>query len=76
MPWFICIEHSEMSMLQVSEVKKGQLPHPKGPLVKVMPSSAIESANSVVDNVIFQWSQGSGLRKGIKYTAYSLFSCK
>jgi len=33
-----------------------------------MPSSAIESANAAVDNVISQWLQGSGSRKGIKYS--------
>ena len=38
-----------------------------------MPSSAIESANAGVKNVISQWSQGSGSRKGIKYIVYSTF---
>jgi len=32
--------------------KKGQLPYPKGPLAKVMLSSAILSANAVVENII------------------------
>ena len=51
---------------------KKELPHPK-----VMPTSAIELANSVVENVISQWSQGSGSRKGVKYmyTVYSNESC-
>jgi len=31
-----------------------------------MPSSAIESANAVVDTVISQWLKGSGPRKRIK----------
>ena len=58
-------------MLEYLKCKKGQLSHPKGPLPKVMPSSAIESANAAVENVISQRSQGSGSRKGIKHTVYS-----
>jgi len=37
-----------------------KLPHLKGPLAKVMASSAIESANAVVKNVISHWLKGSG----------------
>jgi len=46
-------------MLQVLKVRK-KLPQPKGPLAKVMASSAIESANAAVKNVISQWLKGSG----------------
>ena len=40
--------------------KKGQLPHPQGPLTKVIPSLAIESTNAAVENVISQQSQRLG----------------
>ena len=43
--------------------------------MKVMPSSAIESTNPAVDNVISQWSQGSVSRKGMKYSIFACISC-
>jgi len=55
--------------MSVLWVKKGQLPHPI-----LAPSSPIVSANVAVENVISQRSQGSGSKKGIKYTVYSPFS--
>ena len=68
-PQFIRAEHSEMSMLQVLEVKERTA---TPALVKVMPFSAIESANAAVDNAISQQLKGSGSRKRIKYIIYSL----
>ena len=43
----------------------------KGTLEKVKSSSAIESANVAVDNVIFQQLKGSGSIKRIKYIIYN-----
>jgi len=72
--WFICVERNEMSMSQVLEAKEMKLPHPKGPLVKVIPSSALEFANAMVDNVISQWLQGSGSKNAHISFVFSSYS--
>lgn len=54
-PHFLCVN---VECYKYLKRNKGQLPHPKGPLAKVMPSSATASANANVT------SQGSVSGKG------------
>ena len=59
-PRFIHAKHGEKSMLRVLEADSYPI---KGALAKFWPSSAIESANVVVDNVISQQLKGKKMNK-------------